>query len=109
MQRWGRYDRFLAEQFAYFLGRLRNSAEGDGNVLDHSLCLYGSGTSSIHLARNYPTILAGGNRLGLRHGRFLNQAEETPMANLFVTLLDRLGLPADQFADSTGHLSDLVG
>lgn len=108
MQKWGRYDRFLAEQVAYFLDKLRRSEEGDGNILDHSLCLYGSGTSRLHLAQNYPTVLAGGSRLGLRHGRYIRQREETPMSNLLVTMLDRLGLPAERFGDSTGHLSELV-
>ena len=108
MQKWGQYDRFLTEQFAYFLARLKSIEEGDGNLLDHSLCLYGSATSSLHLAKNYPTILAGGRRLGLKHGSDIQYAEEMPMSNLLTTMLQPLGLREVVFADITGHFSELL-
>src|SRR4051812_14376360 len=73
---WARYDRFLAEQFAYFLNRLASSHEGDARLLDNTMALYGSGTSTTHNARNYPTILVGGSNLGLRHGRFIKEQTE---------------------------------
>ena len=56
---WAQYDRYLAEQFAYFLDRLGSIREGDSRLLDNTMALYGSGTSTTHNARNYPTILAG--------------------------------------------------
>ena len=104
----GRFDRFLTQQFAYFLNRLHTTPEADGTLLDRTLVLYGSSNSRTHVNRNYPLILAGGNKLGLRHGQYRRYDEKTPLANLFVTLLDRLGAPVNRFADSTAELSDLL-
>ncbi|MEK6237878.1 MAG: hypothetical protein N2C14_24470, partial [Planctomycetales bacterium] len=106
--RWGQYDQFLAKQLAHFLGRLRSASEGDGNLLDHSLVLYGSATSTTHNARNYPLVLAGGGRLGLKHGAFHKFTEHTPCANLLVTMLHRMEVPVKRFADSTGELSEIL-
>ncbi|MFZ4611374.1 MAG: DUF1552 domain-containing protein, partial [Gemmataceae bacterium] len=87
---WGEYDRYLAEQFAYFLTRLSAIREGETRVLDRTLAMFGSGTSSTHNARNYPTVLAGGKDLGLRHGQYIKPREERPLGDLFVTMLQRL-------------------
>ncbi|MBI1247980.1 DUF1552 domain-containing protein [bacterium] len=103
----GRFDQFLAEQFAYFLTRLHETKEADGTLLDRTLVLYGSSNSRTHQNRNYPLILAGGNGLGLKHGQYLNFSESTPMSNLFVTMLQAMNIPSDSFADSTGVLSEL--
>lgn len=108
MQAWGQYDRYLAEQFAYFLGRLASIREGETRLLDNTMALYGSGTSTTHNARNYPTILAGARAMGLRHGRFFKQRDERPLGDLFVTMLHRLGLPLPSFADNTSEFTDLV-
>ncbi len=105
---WGEYDRYLADQFAYFLKRLGAIREGGSRVLDHTLALYGSGTSSTHNARNYPTILAGGKELGLSHGRFIKQRDERPLGDLFVTMLHRLDMPIRKFADNAGEFSEIV-
>jgi Protein of unknown function (DUF1552) len=105
---WGRYDRYLAEQFAYFLNRLASIREGDERLLDNTLALFGSGTSTTHNARNYPTILAGGRRLGLRHGRYIKQPNERPLGDLYVTMLHRYGIPVRSFADNTGEFSEIV-
>lgn len=105
----GRFDQFLAEQFAYFLNRLKSTPEGDGNLLDHTLVLYGSSNSRTHQNRNYPLVLAGGNQLGLKHGHYRRFEEKTPLSNLFVTMLDRLAVPVQQFADSTAEMSELLG
>ncbi|QDU99010.1 DUF1552 domain-containing protein [Lignipirellula cremea] len=104
----GRFDQFLAEHFAYFLKRLQSTPEGDGNMLDHTLVLYGSSNSKTHQNRNYPLIVAGGRKLGMAHGQYLQYTEETPLANLFVTMLDRANIPVESFADSTGELSQLL-
>src|SRR3954469_5279239 len=105
---WARYDRYLAEQFAYFLRRLASIREGDARLLDNTMALYGSGTSTTHNARNYPTILAGGRNLGLRHGRFNKQQAERPLGDLFVTMLHRYDIPVRSFADNAGEFSEIL-
>ena len=105
---WARYDRYLAEQFAYFLGRLASIREGGERLLDNTMALFGSGTSTTHNARNYPTILAGGKNLGLRHGRFIKQRAERPLGDLYVTMLHRYGIPVRSFADNAGEFSEIL-
>lgn len=104
----GRWDRFMAEQFAYFLKRLDSAEEADGTILDHSLVLYGSSNSTTHNNNNYPLVLAGGNQLGLNHGRYLKLDSRVPMSNLFVTMLNRMGVERESFADSSGELTDVL-
>ncbi len=103
----GRWDRHMAAEFGRFLERLRSSEEGAGTLLDNTLAFYGSSNSQTHNNRNYPLILAGGRGMGLRPGRFLQFGEETPLSNLFVTALDRIGAGVGGFADSTGEMSEL--
>lgn len=105
---WGKYDRYLAEQFAYFLSRLSAIREGGVRVLDRTLAMFGSGTSNTHNARNYPIILAGGKDLGFRHGRYIKARGERPLGDLFVTMLHRLGLPVRKFADNAGEFTEVV-
>lgn len=104
----GRWDRFMAEQFSYFLNRLDMAQEGHGSVLDNSLVLYGSSNSVTHDNNNYPLVLAGGTALGVKHGRFLKFSDQVPMSNLFVTMLNCAGVPSESFADSTGELTELL-
>ena len=108
MEHWAEYDRYLAEQFAYFLSRMSAVREREERLLDDTLVLYGSGTSTTHNARNYPLILAGGKNLGLKHGRFLKQKEERPLGDLFVTMLHRLDIPVKSFADNASEFTELV-
>ena len=105
---WAQYDRYLAEQFAYFLDRLASIREGESRLLDNTMALFGSGTSTTHNARNYPTILAGGANLGLRHGRFFKHETERPLGDLYVTMLKRYGIPADSFAENAGEFSEIL-
>lgn len=105
---WAEYDRYLAEQFSYFLDRLASIREGDERLLDNTMALFGSGTSTTHNARNYPTILAGGKSMGLRHGRFIKQRNERPLGDLYVTMLHRYGIPVPTFADNAGEFSEIV-
>lgn len=105
---WSQYDRYLSEQFAYFVERLGSIRDGDSRLLDNTMALFGSGTSTTHNARNYPTILAGGANLGLRHGRFFNHDTERPLGDLYVTLLKRYGIPADSFAENSGEFSEIL-
>ena len=107
-QQWSTYSRFLTEQFAYFLQRLKSMKEGDGSLLDGTMVLYGCCTSTTHVTHNYPLVLAGGNKLGLRHGHFRQFGENVPLSNLFVTMLDRMQVPVKSFKDSTGELRDML-
>ncbi len=104
----GRFDQFLAEQLSYFLKRLKKTPDGDCSLLDRTLVFYGSSNSRTHNNNNYPLILAGGSELGIRQGQYLQYSSKTPLSNLFVTMLDRLKVPTDSFADSTGDLTELI-
>ena len=123
------YCRFLHEEYGRFVARMKETPEpgGEGSLLDNTLLLFGSASSAFHLSRNYPLILAGGRNMGLDHGRYLNFAgghayrggwapgdeepwtqkadqEDLPLSNLFVAMLQRLGVGTESFADSTGRL-----
>ena len=104
----GKWDRFRTEQLAYFLQRMHETREGDGTLLDHTVLLYGSSNSTTHNNRNYPLILAGGNNIGFHHGSFHKFNEDVPLSNLFVTMMNRLGLPTESFADSTSEITEVV-
>ncbi|MFM7074412.1 MAG: DUF1552 domain-containing protein [Planctomycetota bacterium] len=99
-----KYDLFLSEQLAQFFQRLQGYRDRQGSVLDNTIVLYGSGASTTHNPRNLPTLVAGGNNLGLRHGQYWRKGE-TRMSNLFLSILHALEIPQDSFADSTGTLS----
>lgn len=104
----GKWDRFMAQQLGYFLKRLDSAREPDGTLLDNTVVLYGSSNSTTHNNRNYPLVLAGGRNLGLHHGRFLKFGSEVPLSNLFVTILNSIGVRRKAFADSTGPLTELL-
>lgn len=106
----GRWDKWRAEQHAYFLNRLRDAREGDGTMLDRTVVLWGSAhPHGSHDTRNYPIQLAGGNALGFRHGRLhaFEGNRKRPLANLFVSMLNAVDAPTERFADSTGEMTDL--
>lgn len=106
----GQWDRWRAEQHAYFLKRLAETPEADGTMLDRTLVLWGSAhPHASHSNKNYPVQLAGGGKIGFRHGSMHMFTGETkvPLANLFVSMLDAVGVPVERFADSTGPLTDL--
>ncbi len=106
----GRWDKWRAEQHAYFLQRLRDTREGDGNMLDRTVVLWGSAhPHASHSTRNYPIQVAGGNRLGFRHGNLhaFEGNRKVPLANLFVSMLNAVDVPVVNFADSTGTLTQL--
>jgi len=105
---WGSYDRWLASQAAYFIDRLRTVEDEQGPILKNTLVLYGSACSSTHNARNYPLVLAGGQQLGIKHRGYHQMAEETPMSNLLLTLLNLAGVEVQHFSDSTGDVKDLL-
>ena len=94
---------------AYFLGKLKATPDGDGNLLDHSLILYGSGmsNSNVHNHAPLPVFVAGGAAGRMKGGRHLKYPDGTPMANLLLTILDKAGVPQDRVGDSTGILTEL--
>lgn len=104
----GKWDQFITEQLAYFLTRLKNTQEGDGSLLDHTMVLYGSSNSHTHNNTNYPLILSGGDRLGLKHGQHVQLSSDVPLSNLFVTMLNRLDTPVDRFVDSNGEITQVI-
>src|SRR5580658_6548934 len=93
--------------FAHFLEKLRATPDGDGNLLDHSMILYGSSlsNSNIHNHNPLPILVAGGGNGQLKGGRHLKFAENTPMANLLLALLNRAGVPQDKVGDSVEPLA----
>ncbi len=107
LERWARYDQFLAQQFAYFLKRMNETRDVQGSLLDNTMVVYGSACSTTHNARNYPLILAGGQNLGLKHGRLRQWGDAVPLSNLFVSLLGGLGVRVPSFSDSTGKLDEV--
>ena len=95
--------------FAYLVDKLAATADGDGSLLDHTLYLLGSGMGNpdIHDHSNLPIIVAGGRRAGGTGGRHIRFEKPTPLANLHLTLLDKVGVHLDTFVDSTGRVSNL--
>ena len=102
-----KYDLFLSEQIAGFLGRLQEYKELDGTVLDNSIVLFGSGCSTTHNPTNLPTLIAGGSGMGLKHGTHWHQ-DKTIMCNLYLSILHAMGIPETSFGDSTGVLTDCI-
>ena len=128
----GTYCRFQAEEFSRFAARLKSTPEpaGEGCMLDNSLLLFGSASSAFHLSRNYPLLLVGGNKMGFKHGQYLNYAgagayrggwapgdtepwrmkatgEDLPLSNLYVTMLQRLGVEMESFGGSSQTLREV--
>ncbi len=102
-----KYDLFLSEQIAYFLGRLNEFTELDGKVLDNSIVVFGSGASTTHNPTNLPTLVAGGASMGLKHGTYWHRDNER-LSNLYLSILQAMQLPETSFADSTGGLKDSI-
>ena len=103
----GRFDQLLTNQLSSFIQRLSETQEYDGSLLDNTLVFYGSSNSKTHNNSNYPLILAGGKSMGFKHNQFLKPGANVPLSNVFVTLLDAMGIPHEGFADSNGELSEL--
>jgi hypothetical protein len=103
-----KYIAFLNELHANFIKKLDSIQEGNGTLLDNTLCFYGCATSKTHRAINYPIILSGGNNLGFRHGSHLNYGDHIPLSNLFLTIANQLGHPTQRFADSTADITEVL-
>jgi hypothetical protein len=100
---------FHVSLFSDFLQRMKATPDGDGSLLDHAVYLYGSGMGnpSLHDHENLPILVAGGAATGLKGGRHIKYETGTNLANLHLTLLDRVGIHMDSFMDSTGKVEGL--
>jgi len=96
-------------QFGYFLDKLKNTPDGDGSLLDHAALLYGSNMSNSNAHDHYPlpNLVIGGAAGRMQGGRHLKYADHTPMTNLLVTMLDKVGVKQESLGDSSGLLANL--
>ena len=108
--RMAKINAFHVSLFAYFVEKMKATPEGDGSLLDHVLYLYGSGMGdpNVHDHVNLPIIVAGGAAGRLKGGRHIKYGEPAPLANLHLTLLEKVGVRMDAFADSTGKVDELL-
>lgn len=103
-------DTHYMRHWSHFLSRLKSIREGDRNLLDHSLLGFGSGMSIGHSRGSLPTMISGGGALGVKHQGHLKLPDNTPVANVWHTMLDRARIPVpDNFQDSTGAIGELIG
>jgi hypothetical protein len=110
IEKFTRINVYHAENFAYFLGRLKTTPDGEGSLLDHSMVVYGSGLSdpNAHSKVNLPTLVAGRANGQLNPGRHIVYSAGTPMSNLFITLLSCMDVHPASIGDSTGKLQHLA-
>jgi hypothetical protein len=109
MDKVAKINAYHTEQFANWIMHLKRIKDGESTLLDNSIILYGAGMAdgNGHVHDDLPTLLAGRGGGSFKPGRRIVFQKETPMTNLFLTILDRMGLPAEQFGDSTGPLGGL--
>jgi len=109
IERMAKINQFHVSLFSYFIQKLAATPEGGGALLDHTLCLYGSGMGNpnVHDHTNLPTLVAGGAVAGVQGGRSLRYKDVTPLANIHLTLLQKAGVDLERFADSTGTAPEL--
>jgi hypothetical protein len=98
------------EQFAALVHKLKSTPENDGTVLDHSMVVYGSSMSdpNRHVHEDLPCVLLGRGDGSLKTGRHIVYHPDTPQTNLWLTLLDRMGVQAETLGDSTGRVDQLT-
>jgi hypothetical protein len=111
LERLHQINEYHLQQFAYLVAKLDALPDGDGTMLDSTLFLYGTGISdsNTHFHDDLPIALVGGKNAGVKGGRYIRYAEDTPLANLHVTILEKLGVPVEAFGDSSGRLDRLTG
>jgi hypothetical protein len=107
--RMAKINAFHVSLFAEYLEKLQNTPEGNGSLLENVLLLYGSGIGNpnVHNHTNLPIILAGGAAVGMKGNRHIRYDKPTPLANLHLTLLDKVGVKLDKFGDSDGKIDNL--
>jgi len=103
-------DTIYMEHWAYFLDRLASIQDADGTLLDHTMLGFSSGMGIGHSKTNLPTVLSGGNGLGIRHQTHLQVKENTPLSSVWQTMTEKMGVPIEGgFQDSRGVIRELVG
>src|SRR6202167_4209469 len=109
MEKCAKIQRYHIALFGEYLEKLRNTPDGDGSLLDHTVLLFGAGicNSDRHTHGPLPTLLLGGSGMGFKGGRHIVYPEHTPMTNLQLPLLNKLGIPAEKLGDSTGEFKEL--
>jgi hypothetical protein len=109
LERLHKINEYHFRQFAYLVSKLAEMPEGDGTMLDRTLFLYGTGISdsNTHFHDDLPIAVVGGKGTGIKAGRYIRQGKGTPLANLHVTVLDKLGFRVDKLGDATGKLENL--
>jgi len=111
LDRLGQINLHHVKQFAHLVEKLKATPDGDGLLLDHSMLVYGAGISdsNTHFHDNLPIVLVGGAAGGLKGGRHIRYPKEVPLTNLWLTVLDKMGVPAEKMGDSTGRIEQLWG
>jgi hypothetical protein len=110
MDKVAQINRYHVEQFSAWIAKLKASKEeGDGSLLDNSMIVYGAGLAdgNSHTHHDLPTLIAGRAGNAIKTGRRVVFRKETPMCNLFLTMMDHMGTRMDHFGDATGHLNGL--
>ena len=109
LERLHKVNEYHFRQFAHLVRKLAATPEGDGTMLDSTLLLYGTGISdsNTHFHDDLPVALIAGKNTGVTGGRYVRYPRGTPIANLYITILDKMGFPLEKFGDSTGMLKDL--
>ena len=104
-------DHYYAQGFARFVKKMADTPDGEGTLLDHSMILFGSGIcdGNRHNHENLPIVMAGTANGSIETGRLLNYRKETPLCNLYMSMLDRMGADVAEFGDATGRLEGLTG
>ena len=110
LEEYAKINAWHTEQFAYMIGKMKAIKEGGGTLLDNSMLLWGAGfrDGNSHNPRNLPLILAGKGGGTIAQGRHVHFTKDSPLCNLYVSMLNRVGVPTKRFGDSTGRLSNLI-
>ena len=111
LERLHKINEYHFRAFSRLVDKLSKIKEGDGTMLDYTLFLYGTGISdsNTHFHDDLPIALIGGKAAGIKGGRYIRFPKGTPLANLHVTILEKLGVSVEKFGDSTGKLDRLTG
>ena len=110
LRQYERISRWHVEQYGYLLRILRDIKEGESNVLDNSMIMFASALNdgNKHDPHRLPILLAGKGGGRVDAGQYLHYAEDSPLSNLYVSMLDAFGTPVERFADSTGPIAGLL-
>jgi hypothetical protein len=109
LERLHKINEYHFRQFAYLVDKLSKQPEGDGTVLDHTLFMYGTGISdsNTHFHDDLPIALIAGQKTGIKGGRYIRYGKGTPITNLYLTILENMGISVDKLGDSTGKVGRL--